>query len=147
MGCGKSKHDVASDNTILQRKKSSVNSKAGQENGTETKDNNVDNIVSSEVEQKNNENVKELGGGGKADESDDVKGNALAVQENKALEKKSNESDDVAEGKTEEIVVAKEPSEKSEGEKEDSLKDKDAPAAAEEEKKAENQKGVQRVTL
>jgi len=60
MGCGKSKHDVASDNTtILQRKKSGVTFK---ENETETKDinNNVDNVSSGvEVEQKESESIKD----------------------------------------------------------------------------------------
>ncbi|KAE9602011.1 hypothetical protein Lal_00040994 [Lupinus albus] len=87
MGCGKSKHDVASDNT-LQRKKSP---EAGNEHGTETKDNKVDNVVSSEVEQKNNENVKEVGIRGKVDESNDVKDKSLEVKEYKAIEEKTQE--------------------------------------------------------
>ncbi|KAE9602148.1 hypothetical protein Lalb_Chr12g0196481 [Lupinus albus] len=129
MGCGKSKHDVASDNT-LQRKKSSD---AGQKNGTETIDINVDNIVSSEVEQNSNENVKDVGVGGTVDESNDVKDKSLEVKENKALEERSKN----AEEKASENVVAKEP----EGEKDDSLKENHAPPpAAKEEKKPENQK-------
>ncbi|XP_019436076.1 PREDICTED: uncharacterized protein LOC109342548 isoform X4 [Lupinus angustifolius] len=121
MGCGKSKHDVASDNT-LQRKKSSND---GQKNGTETIHNNADNIVSSEIEQNNNENVKDVDVGGTVDESNDVKDKSLEVKEDKAPEK----------------VVAKEPiSEKPDGKKDDSLKENDAPPpAAKEEKKPENQ--------
>ncbi|XP_019436088.1 PREDICTED: uncharacterized protein LOC109342548 isoform X6 [Lupinus angustifolius] len=83
MGCGKSKHDVASDNT-LQRKKSSND---GQKNGTETIHNNADNIVSSEIEQNNNENVKDVDVGGTVDESNDVKDKSLEVKEDKAPEK------------------------------------------------------------
>ncbi|OIW19576.1 hypothetical protein TanjilG_18386 [Lupinus angustifolius] len=82
MGCGKSKHDVASDNT-LQRKKSP---QAERENGTETKDKKVENVVSSEVEQKNNEIVKEFGVGGKVDESNDVKDKSFEVKEDKTKE-------------------------------------------------------------
>ncbi|KAE9609583.1 hypothetical protein Lal_00006392 [Lupinus albus] len=132
MGCGKSKHDVASDNT-LQRKKSS---KTGQKNWTETKDNNVDNVVSSEVEQNNNENVKETGVGGKADESNNEKDKCFDVKEDKALEEKSKGAEETTQKR--ENVDVKEPI----SDKDDpSLKENDAPAIAlEEEKKGENQK-------
>ncbi|KAJ1427269.1 hypothetical protein SESBI_09936 [Sesbania bispinosa] len=151
MGCGKSKHDVASGNTVLHRKKSSVDSKAEQENGTETKDthnNNVDN-QNSQVAQNNNENVKEVGVGGKCDESNVVVKDKAPeiftnVQEDKALEK-SHEAD-AAENKTEEVVVvAEEASEKPEGGKDDSLKKNaqevnDASPAADEKQPAEEKK-------
>lgn len=84
MGCGKSKHDVASGNTtVLQRKKSSVNFKEGQENGTETKDvnNNVENVTSDvDVQQKESE----------SNENDDVK--VEAEKTNDEEEKKEPEA-------------------------------------------------------
>ncbi|CAL0325819.1 unnamed protein product [Lupinus luteus] len=129
MGCGKSKHDVASDNT-LQRKKSS---NAGQKDWTETKDNDV---VISEVEQNNNENVEEAGVGGEADEFNNVNDKSLEVKEDKALEEKNKDAEKNTQNK--ENVDAKEPI----SEKDDSsLKENDAPAIAVEEEKGENQKG------
>ncbi|KAK7363625.1 hypothetical protein VNO77_05774 [Canavalia gladiata] len=143
MGCGKSKYDVASGNTLLHRKKSSVNSKASQEDGTQTvhKCNgvvNVDNASSDVKHEKNNENVKEievLNGNGE-DESNDVK--------DKALEK--SQEVDAVENKTQEIVVT----ENSEPGKIDDLLEKneneviehDASATTEEKKEEKEKEDV-----
>ncbi|TKY72003.1 hypothetical protein E2542_SST00737 [Spatholobus suberectus] len=159
MGCGKSKHDVASGNTVLQSKKSSVSSKAGPENGTEAKDtnnnNNVDNVSSGlQVEQKESESVKEFGVEGKDDDevANDVKGEAekTNVQEEKEAEPEGGE------GNTQETVAAEgqSESEKSEGGKDDSLEeneqkinDADTAAAAGEKMPAEHEEGVERINL
>ncbi|XP_061374343.1 uncharacterized protein LOC133316590 [Gastrolobium bilobum] len=143
MGCGKSKHDVVSGNTVLQSKKSSVNTKVGEENGTETKDknnnnnNNAENVSSGvEVEQKESENVKEFVVEGKDDEG--VKGEA-----EKTNVEEEKEAGDEAEGKTQETIAVEGMSEKSEGGKDDSLKENDQKVfdgAAEEKKPAENEK-------
>lgn len=98
MGCGKSKHDVASENTILKSNKSSLDdSKVVQEIGTET----VDFESNSKLEH-NKSNVKEV-----VDESNVVAApdEITNVQQDRALEK-NKEVDVVAENKTEEIVVA-----------------------------------------
>lgn len=132
MGCGKSKHDVASGNTVLQRKKSGVSS---QENGTETKDTKNNNIVDNvrsevQVEQKESESVKE---------SDvvvnDVKGKD---EKTNVQEKEENEGGE----------------EKSESEKDNTLKeneqkinDAETVEATEEKMPAENEKGAERMNL
>lgn len=137
MGCGKSKPlDVATGNTLIQKSKSSVNSK---ENGVETEtkgagNNNVEN-QSFEAEKKSDGNVKEIGAEGKADESNVVEGKD-SEKTNEALTEKSQEAN------AKEIVVAEEPSEN----KNDQEVTNDASAAAEdkqpeEEKKTENEKG------
>lgn len=157
MGCGKSKHDVASDNTtILQRKKFSV---AFKENETETKDvnNNVDNTSSAAEEQKESESVKEAG---VEENKDDA---AKDVKDSEAMEKINDEGkkeEDVVEEPSKEIEkndeekkendVVEEPS--AEVEKKDehaSIKNDekinaDDAAGTEEEKKLaeENEKGV-----
>ncbi|CAJ1962242.1 unnamed protein product [Sphenostylis stenocarpa] len=121
MGCGKSKHDVASGNTVtvLQLKKSSV-SYLG--NGAETKDTNYNNVdsVNSEVQVDQGESVKEFGVGGKNDEViNDVKCEGyekINVQEEKEAEG--------GEGKTQKTIAAEgqSQSEKSSNDKDDSLK-------------------------
>jgi hypothetical protein len=141
MGCGKSKPlDVASANTVLKSKskskKSSVDdSKVGLKNGTETvqtktvDNNNVDNEIS-KPEQKSNENVKKV-----VDEPNVlvVPNEITNVKQENALENKNQEGD-VAQNKTQEIVVA--------DEKNDSLKNKNQPEPAEEAKiVTENEKG------
>ncbi|KAL2341162.1 hypothetical protein Fmac_009102 [Flemingia macrophylla] len=76
MGCGKSKHDVTSGNTVLQRKDMSVSNKANQENGSETKDknNNVDNVGSGlKMEQKVGESAEDVGDDVKDDVVDDIR--------------------------------------------------------------------------
>lgn len=121
MGCGKSKHDVASGNTVLQRKKSTVNSKDNEtQNVEKNNDANVDN-VRFEVEEKNKENVKEIEVEGKGDyESNDVAGNITKVQqEDKALE--TSAQAEAEENKAPEIVVAEGPNEESERGKDESL--------------------------
>jgi len=154
MGCGKSKHDVASGNTVLQRKKSTVNSKDNEtQNVEKNNDANVDN-VRFEVEEKNKENVKEIEVEGKGDyESNDVAGNITKVQqEDKALE--TSAQAEAEENKAPEIVVAEGPNEESERGKDESLlgkneqeKVKDVAVAeekqpTEEKKDLENEKGV-----
>ncbi|XP_045832724.1 gelsolin-related protein of 125 kDa-like [Trifolium pratense] len=132
MGCGKSKLDVvASGNTIPQIKKSSSRvdaSKAGHQNGTETKsiaNNNVDNDVS-KLEQKGDENVKP----NVVVAPDEI---TNVQQQDNALETKKNQEEvDVAENKTQEIVVAEE--------KDVSLENTNQPEAAKEDKLPENVK-------
>ncbi|XP_028208923.1 uncharacterized protein LOC114392087 [Glycine soja] len=124
MGCGKSKHDVASGNTVLQRKKSTVNSKENNETQTVDKNNdaNVDN-VSLEVEEKNKENVKEIGVEGKGgDESNDVAGITKVQQEDKALEKSAQA--EAEENEAPEVVVAEGPNDESQRGKDVSLLEK-----------------------
>ncbi|KAI9123036.1 hypothetical protein K1719_005925 [Acacia pycnantha] len=123
MGCGKSKHDVvASGNTVLKRKKSSVKCNCkDQETGAQTKAddninnvnvNNVGNVNSGEEVQKdgNNNVVKEVVVGGKVE-------NATSVPEETVLQKKDDlvvagenngnvEEEKVVEKKSEEVVAA-----------------------------------------
>uniref|UniRef100_A0A0R0H4E3 Uncharacterized protein n=1 Tax=Glycine max TaxID=3847 RepID=A0A0R0H4E3_SOYBN len=136
MGCGKSKHDVASGNTVLQRKKSGVSS---QENGTETKDTNNNNVVDNvssevQVEQKGSESVKE---------SDVEVKDDLVVNDVKSEAEKTN----VQEKEKLEGGEERSESEKSEDEKDDSLKeneqkinDAETVEATEEKMPAENEK-------
>ncbi|KAG4932045.1 uncharacterized protein [Glycine max] len=133
MGCGKSKHDVASGNTVLQRKKSTVNSKENNETQTVDKNNdaNVDN-VSLEVEEKNKENVKEIGVEGKGgDESNDVAGITKVQQEDKALEKSAQA--EAEENEAPEVVVAEGPNDESQLDV--SIKEETLPLVKEEESK------------
>ncbi|KAK4265690.1 hypothetical protein QN277_026707 [Acacia crassicarpa] len=122
MGCGKSKHDVvASGNTVLKRKKSSVKCNCkDQETGAQTKAddnsnnvnvNNVGNVNSGEEVQKVGNNVvKEVVVGGKVE-------NATSAPEETVLQKKDDivvagenngnvEEEKVVEKKSEEVVVA-----------------------------------------
>ena len=96
MGCGKSKHDVASGNTVLQRKKSGVTS---QENGTETKDTKNNNIVDNvrsevQVEQKESESVKESDVVVNDVKGKDEKTNVQEKEENEGGEEKSESEKD-----------------------------------------------------
>ena len=96
MGCGKSKHDVASGNTVLQRKKSGVSS---QENGTETKDTKNNNIVDNvrsdvQVEQKESESVKESDVVVNDVKGKDEKTNVQEKEENEGGEEKSESEKD-----------------------------------------------------
>ncbi|KAL5163510.1 ISWI chromatin-remodeling complex ATPase CHR17 [Glycine soja] len=112
---------MASGNTVLQRKKSTVNSKDNEtQNVEKNNDANVDN-VRFEVEEKNKENVKEIEVEGKGDyESNDVAGNITKVQqEDKALE--TSAQAEAEENKAPEIVVAEGPNEESERGKDESL--------------------------
>lgn len=147
MGCGKSKlANVASGNTLLQRKKSSVNSK---ENETQNVDKsngvNVENVsLESEQKSNGNENVKEIGVEGKSNESNVVE---VKAPDDKALEK-SHEAE-AEEIKTLEIVAEKpkeelesgkdESSEKNEPEEKDIVAENKQPT---EEKEDQNEKGV-----
>ncbi|XP_028751577.1 uncharacterized protein LOC114711351 [Neltuma alba] len=136
MGCGKSKHDVASGNTVLKRKKSSVKRNIkDQETGAQTKEDNNSNVnnvnVNSGVEvQKDGDNVVKEVVGGKVD---DVDSNGLksktenaTMQEETVLQKNNNdivagENANVGEekvlGKSEEVVSGGEKVEKNNGEK------------------------------
>ncbi|KHN03385.1 Putative chromatin-remodeling complex ATPase chain [Glycine soja] len=141
MGCGKSKHDVASGNTVLQRKKSTVNSKENNETQTVDKNNdaNVDN-VSLEVEEKNKENVKEIGVEGKGgDESNDVAGITKVQQEDKALEKsaqaEAEENEAPEEVKAVAVAEEKQPTEENKYEVDVSIKEETLPLVKEEESK------------
>ncbi|KAK7264592.1 hypothetical protein RJT34_32201 [Clitoria ternatea] len=117
MGCGKSKHDVASDSIVLQRKKSTVSSTDGQENVTETVDNKQNDIdtATSKMEEKNND-VK-------------VKDNIEAKVPEVTPLQQDNKVD----------VAAQVPNEKSQGGKEDEPLKKEVNNDAEE-NKPENQK-------
>jgi hypothetical protein len=134
MGCGKSKLDVASGNTIPQSKKSSAGvdaSKVGHENGTQANNNDVSKL---EEHKKSDENVKQV----VVDKPnvivapDEITNN---VQQDNELEKKNQEAD-VDKPKSEEIVVTEV--------KEDSLENDNQPEAAKEEKSPENGKGMQK---
>jgi hypothetical protein len=133
MGCGKSKLDVASGNTIPQSKKSSAGvdaSKVGHEkNGTQA------NVSKLEEQKKSDENVKQV-----VDDKPNVvvaPDEITNVQQDSSLEKKENHEANVVENKTQEIVVT-------EVKEEDSLENDNQPEAAKEEKSPENGKGMQK---
>jgi hypothetical protein len=127
MGCGKSKLDVASGNTVPPSKKSSAGvdaSKVGHEkNGTQA------NVSKLEEQKKSDENDKP-----KVVVAPDEISN---VQQDSSLEKKENHEANVVENKTQEIVVT-------EVKEEDSLENDNQPEAAKEEKSPENGKGMQK---
>nr|XP_012567928.1 probable ATP-dependent RNA helicase ddx56 [Cicer arietinum] len=106
MGCGKSKHDVASGNTTtLHRKKSSVTFKEEQESKTQTSDvnNNVDNNVSSFVEMEEKENEVGVEKGNKKDEVNDVEDEVINVKDEEKTNDEEKKEDDVVEGTSDEV--------------------------------------------